>query len=84
MKFESVNERTSGIRLSNDEVGRSCHFSISQRVIISFFIGCFYLTICALFASSGRSPNSCFVIDSDQASVDKIGRFGLSAKAVLG
>ena len=54
VKFRPVNERTSGIRLSNDEEGRSCHFSISQRVIISLFIGCFYLTICALFASSGK------------------------------
>ena len=53
----SENERTSTIRLSNDADGGSCHFSISQRVIISLFIGCLYLTICALFVSSGRYPN---------------------------
>ena len=83
MKFRPVNERTSGIRLSNDEEGRSCHFSISQRVIISLFIACLYLTICVLFASSGKCPNSCFSIDSDQATVGKIGQLGLSVKPAL-
>lgn len=54
----SENERTSSIRLSNDADGGSCHFSISQRVIISLFIGCLYFTICALFVSSGKIQNS--------------------------